>query len=540
LKTFAFLLFLAVLSFAQNRPDARDLLSRADMAIFTAKTVRLAASQSHGFVGSPFLGSPFKIEFIRGGKGRAEYRYPVGDGTITLMVFDGVYLWEYHSLGNQYTKNPESAWKFEGEIATLDYGRRSANILKATYQDDEMVDFRGHPVDCYVVLANYGHAPPSLTVSRTAIRRVWISKDSELILRDYWEGTDGFGGANRTVTTQYTDIATDIPLSDDLFVFQPPPASKVAPPVVLGGVVGGVVGGLPPVPGMLRTKVDPEYSTEARAAGLQGSVIVSFEISSDGHPQNPRIVHALGMGLDQKAIDAVSQWRYNSDPNPTLALSRRVVEVPFHLKPAGPWGLSASVFSAGGNGEIADTSKPELLQYAAPDPGVCSAPGFVAADFNIGSDGAPSDIQIATNTTGVARQALLSAFQSWRFRPAASKGTSIPGRARVLLACYPGGAFIPTGPIYSETVVVPPSLLFKVEPEYTEEARKAKLQGQVTIDLTVEPDGTVAGLQTRRRLGMGLDDQATGAVLQWRFNPGTKDGKPVRVRTQVKVGFALP
>ena len=59
------------------------------------------------------------------------------------------------------------------------------------------------------------------------MRRVWISKDSEVILRDYWEGIEGT--ANRTVTTNYTDIETDIPLSDDFSFSSRRPRAKWLP-----------------------------------------------------------------------------------------------------------------------------------------------------------------------------------------------------------------------------------------------------------------------------------------------------------------------
>lgn len=531
MRTFVFLLLSAAVSFPQDRPDARDLLTRADAAIFTSKTVRLAATHSQGFVGSESPGSPFKIEFVRGGRGRAEYKFPVGDGTITLIVFDGTYLWEYHNLGNQYTKNPASAWTFRGEIETIDYGRRSANVLAASYQKDETIVFRGGPVDCYVLLAKYSHAP-SLPTAGDAMRRVWISKDSEVILRDYWEGIEGT--ANRTVTTNYTDIETDIPLSDDLFVFQPPPASKMAPPVRLGGILGSI----PPVRGTLQKKVDPEYSVEARAAGLQGSVILSIEIAPDGHTQNPHVIHALGMELDEKAIDAVKRWGYDSAPNSNAPLLHRVVEIPFRLKPAGPWVLDASVFRARPSGPGA-TTKPELRQYVAPDPAVCSAQGYVEANFNIGSDGEPSDIQVAANVPGSLRDSVLKAIQSWRFRPATRNGSDDPGTARVLLECRPAQTLAAPTQIYSGGVVDHPELFFRLEPEYSEEARKSRLQGQIALSLIVEPDGKVSGVRVLRPLGMGLDEQAIGAVMQWRFKPGMKEGKPVRVAAQVTVNFRL-
>jgi len=540
LKLFAFLLLPAALSLAQNLPDARDLLSRADAAIFTAKTVRLALTKSQDFVGgSPLLGSPFEIEFVRGGKGRAEYRYPVGSGTITLMVFDGTNLWEYHDRGKQYTKSTASAWTFQGEIANIDFGRRPTNILAASYQQDETIAFRGGRVDCYVVLAKYSH-PPEPPFANEAMRRVWISKDSELILRDYWEGGEALGTLNRTVTINYTDIETDIPLPDNLFVFQPPPGSKMASPAngVAGAIMGGILGAIPVPRGTLQTKVDPEYSEEARAVGLQGSVILDIEIAPDGHTQNPRVIHGLGMGLDEKAIEIVKQWRYNPAPNINAPILHRVVEVSFRLKPAGPWVLDASEFRAQLVGGAA-LSKPELRQFAAPDPAVCSAQGYVAASFNIGSDGAPSDIQIAADVADSQRDSVRKAIQSWRFRLATWNGSDVPGSARVLLECHPVQTPVAQSPVYSSGVVVPPAILFKVEPAYTEEARKAKLQGDIGLSLVVEPDGKVSAVQVLRSLGMGLGEQAIGAVMQWRFKAGTKDGKAVRVAVQVTVNFTL-
>ncbi|MGA7237975.1 MAG: TonB family protein [Bryobacteraceae bacterium] len=534
MKMFVFLLLPIALSFGQDRPDPRDLLSRADAPIFTAKTVRLAATQSRGFVGSQSPGSPFKIEFVRGGRGRAEYQFPVGNAPISLTVFDGTYLWEYHDLGKQYTRKPAAAWTFQSEIATIDYGRRSDNILSASYQKDETIVFRGSSVDCYVVLAKY-HRAPSVPMANEAMRRVWISKDSELILRDYWEGSENLGTANRAVTTNYTDIQTDIPLPDDLFVFQPPPESKMGPPMILGGILGGI----PTVRGTLQKKVDPEYSPEARAAGLQGSVILSIEIGPEGHTQNPRVIHGLGMGLDEKAIEAVGHWQYDSVPTPNAPLLHRVVEVLFRLKPAAPWVLDASVFSAQPGGGTGATTKPELRQYAAPDPALCSGQGYLAVNFNIGYDGEPSDIQISADVDGSVRDGVLKTVQSWRFRPATRNGSDSPGVARILLECRPAQTFVAPSQIYSSSVVVQPSLLFRLEPEYSGEARKAKLQGQITLSLIVEPDGKVSGMRIVRPLGMGLDEQAIGAVMQWRFKPGTKDGKPVRVAAQVTVNFRL-
>ena len=87
--------------------------------------------------------------------------------------------------------------------------------------------------------------------------------------------------------------------------------------------------------------------------------------------------------------------------------------------------------------------------------------------------------------------------------------------------------------------VSPPRLTYKVEPEYSEEARKAKYQGTVVLAIQVWEDGRAHNIRVIRSLGLGLDEQAIEAVQQWKFVPGKKDGIPVKVRANVEVNFRL-
>lgn len=87
--------------------------------------------------------------------------------------------------------------------------------------------------------------------------------------------------------------------------------------------------------------------------------------------------------------------------------------------------------------------------------------------------------------------------------------------------------------------VTSPRLLHKVEPEYSEEARKAKYQGTVMLAVEVWEDGLAHNIRVLRSLGLGLDEKAVEAVKQWKFSPGRKDGKPVKVAAQIQVSFRL-
>lgn len=84
-----------------------------------------------------------------------------------------------------------------------------------------------------------------------------------------------------------------------------------------------------------------------------------------------------------------------------------------------------------------------------------------------------------------------------------------------------------------------PRPIYDPEPEYSEEARKAKYQGTVVLWVIVGPDGRPRDIRVSRPLGMGLDEKAVEAVRQWRFEPARKDGQPVPVQVSIEVNFRL-
>jgi len=84
-----------------------------------------------------------------------------------------------------------------------------------------------------------------------------------------------------------------------------------------------------------------------------------------------------------------------------------------------------------------------------------------------------------------------------------------------------------------------PTLISKTEPEYSEEARKAKYSGSVLLSIVVGVDGLPRDIKVVRALGLGLDEKAIEAVMKWRFRPGMKGGRAVPVQAQVEVSFRL-
>ena len=86
-----------------------------------------------------------------------------------------------------------------------------------------------------------------------------------------------------------------------------------------------------------------------------------------------------------------------------------------------------------------------------------------------------------------------------------------------------------------------PICIYCPDPEYSEEARKAKYQGIVVLWVIVGPDGRIVSetIRIAKSLGMGLDEQAVRAVQQWRFKPAQRFGKSVPVQMVVEVNFRL-
>jgi periplasmic protein TonB len=84
-----------------------------------------------------------------------------------------------------------------------------------------------------------------------------------------------------------------------------------------------------------------------------------------------------------------------------------------------------------------------------------------------------------------------------------------------------------------------PHPIYDPDPEYSDEARKAKYQGNVVLRAVIAADGRPRGLQVVRSLGMGLDQKALDAVSKWRFSPAVKDGRPVAVQVDIEVAFRL-
>jgi protein TonB len=151
---------------------------------------------------------------------------------------------------------------------------------------------------------------------------------------------------------------------------------------------------------------------------------------------------------------------------------------------------------------------------------------------------APADARDATGTLGEASSASESQGSGSGSGVGTGEGTGIGEGAGAGIGPGSGGG-TGGGPYRPGSGVTPPGLLREVRPDYTEDARRRGIEGDVVLEIVVRADGTVGNVTVLQGLGGGLDRRAIDAVRQWRFSPARRFGTPVDVMVEVAVEFSL-
>jgi TonB family protein len=171
-----------------------------------------------------------------------------------------------------------------------------------------------------------------------------------------------------------------------------------------------------------------------------------------------------------------------------------------------------------------------------------SVQGTVVVEVKLDSSGNVSDAHVVSGPDELRNAALQSVLQ-WHLMK------NVAGSSRQVSISFslpdsvptqpPAAAAVPGAAYHVGAGVTAPVLLYKREPEYTEEARKAKYSGSVLLYVEIDPSGKATNIRVQHSLGLGLDEKAIEAVRQWKFKPGYRDGSPVPVTANIEVNFRL-
>jgi TonB family protein len=235
------------------------------------------------------------------------------------------------------------------------------------------------------------------------------------------------------------------------------------------------------------------------------------------------------------------------------------------LMVAGPVAASAgqaqkSPIYEPGNGVSAPIVAREVKPQYTADAMRAGVQGTVTLECVVQPDGAVGEVRVKKGLESGLDQEAIKAVKQWRFKPGLKDGKPVAVRVSLemsfTLRDKPSQTLFPipppaTGdaggkgekeaaPVYKPGAgVSAPIAVKQVKPQYTAEARAARVAGIVVLECVVEATGSVGDVRVTRSLDAGLDQEAIKAVKQWRFEPGTKDGKPVPVQVTLEMTFTL-
>jgi TonB family protein len=155
------------------------------------------------------------------------------------------------------------------------------------------------------------------------------------------------------------------------------------------------------------------------------------------------------------------------------------------------------------------------------------------------ADGKLKEARVVRSADPASDQALMEALKDWKIEPAKdASGAAVPVRWPIKMSApSPDSATIAHAGING---VSSPQCIYCPQPNYSDKARKAHLEGIVVLDIVVLPDGSVTHITVLKGPGSGLEDNAIDAVRGWKMKPATtKDGTPVAARVNVEVSFHL-
>ncbi len=183
---------------------------------------------------------------------------------------------------------------------------------------------------------------------------------------------------------------------------------------------------------------------------------------------------------------------------------------------------------------------PRLIHAVAPirpaDPRLATFRYGCILSAVIGVDGNAKEVAVAGKRPSPFDDAAILAVKQSRFEPGKVHSDAVPVRVQIWVPFLPGTKrALPE--IFPLKDVQPPIPLKYVEPEFSDEAKRARLEGVVLVSTVVNEEGLPTDVHVVRPLGKGLDEKAVQAVNRYVFRPAMKDAMPVPMHVTIEVYF---
>jgi TonB family protein len=227
---------------------------------------------------------------------------------------------------------------------------------------------------------------------------------------------------------------------------------------------------------------------------------------------------------------------------------------PIAIKPAAPTPNADGVYHLGPG-----ITPPELLNAvpalyprgaAESDP-----PHNCTIEAVVGIDGVPTSVHAINPNPGPYEESAVAAVKESRFKPGTLDRNPVPVLVRIRVPFsglamalprvltrvgrFPDGQPQLRNRMGGQAGYTPPTPIHTASPEYSEDARRKKIQGNVRVSVLVNEEGVPVDPRVEKSLGYGLDEKALEAALQYQFRPAMRDGQPVAVRIMIEESFRL-
>ena len=189
--------------------------------------------------------------------------------------------------------------------------------------------------------------------------------------------------------------------------------------------------------------------------------------------------------------------------------------------------------------QVLEPSKPEYTQEGVE----ANIEGIVTLEGHVDIKGEVSRLRVIKGLGYGLDQKAIDAVLGWKFRPALRNGAPVEAITQIevdfRIPAWYRAVSTEEPAVRIGPGVTPPTVISRVEPQYTPEARAAKYRGTVVVAATIHKDGTLTVNEVIQELDYGLTPNAIEALEQWKFKPGMRNGEPVPVSLKIEVNFNL-